>query len=455
MTQSLKTRVSLTLTAAMAVLLILGGILWVRQTRQSIHEEIEAATHVAEQWLGAAAADVRGGGQHWTPDTLLAQVRITGRIRANALEIFAADGQSIYASPPPVYKAGRTAPAWFSRLVEPEFPPHRIDAGAYSMVLKPDPSRATLDAWDDLATALGWALTLLVLLFLASRLALARALAPLAQVMEALTSTGRGRFDTRLPVYSVTELGHLARAFNGMADRLEEAMNENVRLECDREFSLRIHHRLEEERRAIAREIHDEMSQGITAVRALAGAIVQRSSEQPTIGNAARSIVDVTTELQEGVNGILGHLRPVTGPLAEMLTRYVESWRPRHPEIELKVELAADLPPVAEDTALAALRIVQEGLTNVARHSAANRAQLQVGLDSQQEVLTLSLTDNGRGTAAPSPAAGSGLGLTGIRERVAALGGTMALENQSEGGASLQVCLPLAPLTAKEMPWNP
>jgi two-component system sensor histidine kinase UhpB len=76
-----------------------------------------------------------------------------------------------------------------------------------------------------------------VALFFATRFALDRALRPVGQVMAALDRTGHGRFDTRLPVFPVPELGRLARAFNGMADRLAQAVNENVRLENDRELA--------------------------------------------------------------------------------------------------------------------------------------------------------------------------------------------------------------------------
>ena len=100
-----------------------------------------------------------------------------------------------------------------------------------------------------------------------------------------------GRFDVRLPVFPLRELGRLSLAFNGMADRLEEAVEDNVRLKSEREVACLVQARLEDERRAIARELHDTLAQCITGVRALAGAIAQRTSDQPALQQPAQTIV--------------------------------------------------------------------------------------------------------------------------------------------------------------------
>ena len=433
LTPSLHTRISFVLTALAAVLVLALGSLWLKQSRQSIQEEVEAATRVAEQLLGVAAREARARPPTWSSERLLEHLQTVGRIRANALEVVDGAGRQVYVSPQPIYKSGRFAPQWFVAVVETGFATRVIDAGPLTLILHPDASRATLDAWDDLCAMAGWAGILLLALFFAARLALDRALRPLGLVMAALDRTGRGRFDTRLPVFSVPELGRLSSAFNGMADRVAEAVNETVRLEA--------------ERRSIARELHDELAQGITAVRALAGAIAQRSSEQPALYGHAQSIVAVTGQMQDGVRNILQHLRPraevETVDVDDLLRRYLEVWQQHYPDITLGMTLDGGA-PVSDDLAQALLRIVQEGLTNVARHAAASRVDVQLRQlrDGRDSWLELCLADNGRGLGARSSFSGCGLGLNGMRERVAVLSGELSFDSVTGGGTRLRVRLP-------------
>lgn len=453
---SLHTRISLVLTALAAALVLALGGLWLTQTRDAIHEEVEAATRVAHQWLSAAAGEVLAEPQNWNSERLLAHVAAVGRIRANALEVIDSAGQRRYLSPQSAYKAGRSVPAWFGALVEPGFAARRIDAGELTLILRPDVSRSALDAWDDLCAMAGWAAILLAALFFAARHALDRALRPLDQFLAALDRTGLGCFDTRLPVFPDPVLGRLACAFNGMADRLVQAVNDNVRLESERELSTRLQAGIEAERRAIARELHDELAQGITAVRALAGAIAQRTEPQAALHAHAQSIVAVTGQMQDGVRGILQHLRARDGVGAlgadETLRGYLELWRQHYPDIELGATLAAGPAPVSAELAQAVLRIVQEGLTNVARHSAATRVDLalrRVRVNGGSW-LELVLADNGRGLASASRFQGSGFGLDGMRERVAALAGHFEFNSAGTGGIRLCVRLPALNFTSVE-----
>ena len=420
------------------MLLVLGG-LWLSITRNSIVEEVTAATRVCEQWLDvlvdeARSAQYSAANPAAASQRLLATVKAAGRIRANALAVLDATGTQIYASPKPTYKAGRSSPAWFAQLAEPAFPQHRIAAGSLTLVITPDASRASLDAWDNLFVMTAWCCALLVLLFIATRHALNRAFYPLDQLEAALQSTGQGRFDIRLPIYSTSELNRLAQAYNGMADRLNIAVNDNVRLASERELASQLQAHLEAERRSIAQELHDELAQGITAVRALAGAIVQRSSLP--VQEHAQSIISVTDQIQEGIRRILQRLRPLDSTsLNEALQRYLALWRQRYPEVTLQLELDTEAIQVSD--ALAVLRIIQEGLTNVVRHAAAT--QVLLSLHHQDSSLELKLSDNGRGLGTGFE---EGYGLTGMRERVAALEGELLISCPTEGGFCLRVRLP-------------
>lgn len=434
----LQTRIGLVLTGLAASLLLVLGGLWLHGARQGIGEEVEAASRVSFQMLKTLSSLPAAR----SADGLIAIVRPLGRVRANELTVRAADGEVLYRSPAPTYKAGRQVPTWFAQLLAPTLAPRSLPVGDLQLVLQPDASRSLLDAWDDLCAMAGWALGLLALLFVATRRALDRALQPLARLVEALDRTGAGCLDTRLPAFSTPELARLSHAFNGMADRLSAAIDENVRLETEREVGERLQARLHEERRFIARELHDELAQGITAVRALAGAIVQRSGELPALAMPAQSIVEVTGDMQQGVRNILHRLRPEGGGLlAPALEQLLAGWRRQHAEIVLHARLALGPAPLDARLAQAVLRIVQEGLTNIVRHAGASQAELLI--DRRDGALRILLSDNGRGLSGrPSAAAGCGLGLAGMAERVADLGGQLDFSQPTGGGFQLRACLP-------------
>ena len=199
---SLYGRLSLVLTVLIAVMMTIGAGVWMRETRQAIHEEVEAATRVAEQWLKVlipeTLADAGAAGPA-ARERLMSHLAAVGRIRANRLEVFAADGQRLYVSPESPYKAGRHAPEWFAGWIAPEVTERQLEADGLSVVLTPDTSRAVLDAWDHLGAALGWAIALLLGIGLATRFAIGRALAPIGDIHNALERGASGRFDQRLP----------------------------------------------------------------------------------------------------------------------------------------------------------------------------------------------------------------------------------------------------------------
>ncbi|HEY3432316.1 MAG TPA: ATP-binding protein [Rhodocyclaceae bacterium] len=439
-TLSFKTRISLLCTALAAVLLLALGGLWLNQTRNSIHEELEAASRVAGQWL--VALDKKSLADNLAIDLL----REVGRIRANGLEVLDAEGTLRYRAPHSSYKAGRRAPDWFTHLVQPEFSTIEFPLGTLTVRLIPDASRATLDAWDDLSAMAGWAVALLGLLFLATRYALNRTLHPLMEVMAALDKTGSGQFATRLPLYPITELQHLAKSFNTMNDRLDASIRENVHLQSETAVATRINQHLEDERKAIARELHDELAQGITAVRALAGAIARQGRNEAPIHGAAQSILAVASEMQLGIKAILQKLRPTMnkGGLAQSIEQHLLRWQVFHPEISVHLALqeeALDCLDEAREHAL--LRMVQEGLTNAARHAEAHHVWIE--LTKENDHLSLDLRDDGRGLTQPVVSSDkSGFGLAGLEERLVLLGGELLLRSAPEGGLHLHARLPHA-----------
>jgi signal transduction histidine kinase len=192
----------------------------------------------------------------------------------------------------------------------------------------------------------------------------------------------------------------------------------------------------EAERRHIARELHDEVGQSLTALKLRLQ--VADATEQVV---EARGLVD---ELLMRVSNLSLDLRPamlddlgLVPALVWLVDRYQSQ---TGVQVELQhSSIDGRLPPIVET---AAFRIVQEGLTNVARHAGVKAATVRVWRDGSS--LGVQVADRGSGfDSAAALAAGQSSGLLGMRERAAALGGTLSIESRAGDGTRLQAELPL------------
>ena len=163
----------------------------------------------------------------------------------------------------------------------------------------------------------------------------------------------------------------------------------------------------------------------------------------------AEQIVRGFDRVQAVVIGLIRQLRPVGLDelgLAAALEHCVDEWRRRLPQLALELAVSAPLEQLDEMRRLALYRLVQEGLTNVARHSHATRVAIRIdrepgGARRPAAHIVAAIEDNGVGVDPAAPAVG--LGLIGMRERVEAVGGTLLMRTSSAGGFALCAHLPL------------
>ena len=199
----------------------------------------------------------------------------------------------------------------------------------------------------------------------------------------------------------------------------------------------------EEERARIAREIHDELGQSLTAVKIdiswLAGRLPPKNGEML---ERIRATVQLADDLIKSVRRISTDLRP--GILDLGLAAAVE-WQAQDFQtrtgIPCKLRLLAQQVVVAPNVSTALFRIFQETLTNVARH--ANASRTEVVLQKQRDGLVLLIRDNGQGFDAADPSFSKSLGLLGMRERAAMLGGQLKITSAPGQGTSVAAWIPL------------
>ncbi len=202
----------------------------------------------------------------------------------------------------------------------------------------------------------------------------------------------------------------------------------------------------EHERAELARELHDELSQHLTAIRAFAAAIRRNGvSDRERIRTAAQAIEDCAGEIYAVSHRLMEGLHPNVldaAGIVEAIAALLEAWGQQHPEISWRASLARDLVCDAPPLRVAIYRIVQECLNNVSRHAKAER--LRVILSTRQspagEKLLLVIRDDGIGMEVDAPHAG--FGLLGMRERVLSLGGSLQIRSPHGGGTRVRVLLP-------------
>jgi two-component system sensor histidine kinase UhpB len=434
------------LSAAFVIVLIAAEI---QSTRESVREEIEAANRVASQLLGQLSAvySTIGG-----PDLVLQFLQQLGRVRANEVYLLAPGGEVLYRSPPATYKAGRAAPAWFAGLFTPQSA-RQVFAlrGGVQLVVVAQPSRSVLDAWDEIVrlSALG-ALMLVVVNGLAFW-SVARVLRPFPVIAAGLERIQRGDLGFRLPRLAGFEANVIGTAFNRMAQAVEDkvraegqARDAETRLAERREMASLADQRVEEERRLIAHELHDEFGQSVTAIRSLALAIAtQCGARDAATGEAARLISDEAARLYDAMHSLIPRLAPLsldTLGLAASLDNLVRESQRAHPDTVIALEHA--LPPdLGPSITLAVYRVVQEGLINALRHARATHVEIRVEGDAERIRATVS--DDGVGLPADWARPGH-YGLKGLTERVAQLQGRLEVANRSLGGVRLCAEIPLA-----------
>jgi two-component system, NarL family, sensor histidine kinase UhpB len=444
----LRTRLNLVvagLSAAFVIVLIAAEI---QSSRDSVREEIEAANRVAAQLLGRLASvySTIGG-----PDLVLQFLQQIGRVRANEVYLLSPTGEVLYRSPAATYKAGREAPAWFARLLTPQLDKVTFELrGGVQLVVEPQSSRAVLDAWDEIARLSAIGAIMLVIVNGLAFWIVARVLEPIPVIADGLERIQRGELAFRLPPLAGYEANVIGTAFNRMARAVEDkvraerqARDAETRLEERREMASLADQRVEEERRLIAHELHDEFGQSVTAIRSLALAIAtQGGTRDPATGETARLISDEAARLYDAMHSLIPRLAPLsldTLGLTATLEDLVRDWQRRHPTISiaLRHELPPDLGP---SMTLAIYRVVQESLINALRHSQGSRVDIVVQSDPQHIVVTVA--DDGVGLPADWARPGH-FGLRGLTDRVTQLGGSMKVGNRPQGGVLLTADIPL------------
>jgi signal transduction histidine kinase len=223
--------------------------------------------------------------------------------------------------------------------------------------------------------------------------------------------------------------------------RAEQKMQENER--ALKALSDRMLVVQEEERTRIAREIHDDLGQTLTALKMDVIGLMEKSADTPSTSAIRQRVLETLDATVSSVQRIAAELRPSILDdlgLAETIESEARAFEERT-GIECEVSLPEDLARVNNVVATAVYRIIQEALTNVARHS--NAAGVELRVRFRDADVLIEIRDDGRGITSQEVGSVRSLGLIGIRERAELIGGTTRFEGIAGRGTIISVRIPM------------
>ncbi|CAM3424169.1 histidine kinase [Paracoccus nototheniae] len=436
---TLRTRILLVI---LAMQLLLVGVLAagsLDRLRRDIATETRMGAETARNLVLATIGTMQGA---VPADRIMALLpeRLTEPRHARIGILDALDGTLRQPAGPP--DPAKRSPRWFAALVAPDPQETRLPVVIGGrprgyVLITGDPAQEIARAWRDMRDLMALALVTGALQAGLIAWAVGQALRPVGTISARLSDLTRGDLEARIGPLPQPDLAPLARHADALAEALEQARRDRTRLQHQ------IVARGDAERKAIARDLHDEMGPCLFGLRVEADAL-RAAATDPAMVQSAEQIAVIAEQIARVNRALLNDLRPMAVgqlPLAAVLSDYAEDLARRFPDMTIGLEIAAGLPEPDEATALTLFRILQEGTTNALRHAQARQVDIRLWTDPAHWRMILS--DDGTGIAEGRR---EGAGLTGMRERITLLGGDLNIATGPDGTV-LQARLPRTGLT--------
>ncbi len=343
---------------------------------------------------------------------------------------------------------GRPAPEWFRALNDAVFASpapvrqelSRGDSNPVIFYASVDREAALRLAWQQVSIVVGVAGVMAAAIALLAALTIGHALTPARSIIGGLRRLQTSDYDLRLPAFHSAEFNHIARALNELAQRLRRTTAERAAL-TTRLFTVQ-----EDERAALARDLHDEFGQCLTGTLALATLIESKTSTgRPDVADDARAICRAQQRMMLALRQTLSRLR--TQNIEEIgleasLRELVATCNTQSVSANLvKLSLGGSLAAVPKQVGIGVYRIAQECITNAIRHGTPSEVRLRVANDNNDTIAVI-VEDDGGGDVRRLRAS-PGYGLAGIRERIGSLGGSLVIA-RANGGVRIAATIPLA-----------
>lgn len=412
--------------------------LW--QARQALGEERSGAAAAAQAMARLSALQAAGPAERAAHLAALRAINQSAQMRHLRLHVEDAAGGVLVGATP----HGDPAHA------ESQWDIRARDGTVYRAALRWNPDSELREARGDVAGTLAMLAAYSVLLLGCLCWAARRAFAPLQQILDAIGHYERKDYSVRLPAMRIHELELVRRALNHLAGALAQHQAER------RALSRKLLDAQECERARLARELHDEFGQVLTAMRADAAYLVRKSAHAPMLQIVANDLAGHCARIQDEVRHLLHRLRPHGAQpdgrvacLERLLQDLVRCWRDQ-PGQSVRLDCEVDLGGaiLGPDLTLTLYRMTQEALTNVMRHAGAGQAAIRIAATGN--AVHWCVQDDGSGIDDIGAALQRSHGLRGMQERAWAHCATLHMgPAPGERGCRLCASFPL-PVPAQD-----
>lgn len=447
---SLRSRLSWLLALVLTLGLAVNITRLVLEAAPRVQAEDQSVIRLAREFIETLVV-----GLNDAPDADARLDRIVGDLNRLRHVSITRQGDGAAAAPQQGNRAGAdsgpsSVPDWFVALVHPEKTavtvPISVNGKPGSLLITSHPDDEMAEIWDGIVTQLEVGSAIAVVLFLITIMVVSRALAPIATLSEAMTRIEAGHYDTRVKPDGPPELAAICDKLNHLAGTLGEAVDDKRRL-AERVVSLQ-----DVERKEIARELHDEFGPYLFALRAHASALNRiADAGEPNMASLRKhggAMLEQVNALQQSNRRVLEKLRPAGLSelgLREALGALLRLWGESHPDVAIETAISPALGERGETADLTIYRTIQEALTNVFRHASATSVNVSIEpvelSGAGRHGALVRVRDNGGGLR---PDHKLGFGLTGMRERILALGGTLTVAS-GDNGVTVEAVVPSDP----------
>ncbi|WP_366935751.1 ATP-binding protein [Hyphomicrobium sp.] len=335
---------------------------------------------------------------------------------------------------------GEPAPAWFAAtygfLFGPQVEQKRYlsirDKDAGYVLSAAQPEAALRLSWHQVSIVVGVAMAMAAAIAVLTTLMIGHALIPARTIIEGLRKLQQGDLAWRLPRFRTAEFNLIARAVNDLSEELERTNSARTAL------TTRLFQVQEEERRALARDLHDEFGQCLTATAALAASIEAGSpSDRQDLIEDARAITRAQQRMMENLREALVRLRSqnideigLEASLRQLVSDHNTQSASR---AVVRLNVIGKMTALPKQVAIDIYRVAQECLTNAMKHGSPTEVRLRVEhVGLARNTISLTVEDDGGGDAS-NISRGNGHGILGMRERIAALGGSLSIVKAAKG----------------------
>ncbi|MFM9834523.1 MAG: histidine kinase [Methylophilaceae bacterium] len=439
---SLRFRLNLLITLLMLLFMLAVSYVMIQGAKSSIQEGVEAATRVTSQLLDTViVSSVQNPELGYTQDVLKRFLESLGHVRSNEIYLYDMHGNMMYQSPPSKYRATVQPPQWFYNLLDPKEQTITRFIRYGKLEIQPNPAGAIRENWEVMQRLFWIGLTFFVLLNALVYWLLGHWLQPLQPMLNAINQMERGDLSARLPAFDLPEFDKIGHSLNRMA----ESLAAERQLEENRQVTHLIQKHIEDERRSLARELHDELGQYVTAIKTFAVAIANKTKEKvPEVEASAQTIVAAANHIYDGMHNIIKQLRPGSLDnlgLSETLKDLVNNVQAQNPGLAFNLKLSGNLNALGETLNINLYRIVQESINNTIKHAEATQMTIDL-TTTKTGTLQLTISDSGKGMDIDAVDQTNHFGLLGIRERVQGLHGNFNLASDLGIGTTIYINIP-------------